>query len=162
METIPNHTSPCAVSIRLMCCSHQQNTGCVKSWIFLVKSRTRDIKLPLTVRSRSVISRAWSQARCSQSRNHRPLRFEIASRLPLCVGGDARDLALEILRTHTRDCKRCHLALARSGHGYRLIGQLCAGCIMHICALGGSCSPQLQLPRDGTVRVFGAWRRVAT
>ena len=57
------------------------------------------------------------------------------SRLPRdyrCVGGDARDLALEILRTHTRDCKRCHLALARSGHGYRLIGQLCAGCIMHM------------------------------
>ena len=64
---------------------------------------------------------------------------------------DARDLAIEILRTHTRDFKRYHLALARSGHGYRLIGQLCAGCIMHVrlalLALGGVCSPQLQSAR---------------
>ena len=42
--------------------SHQQNTGFAKSWIFGVKSRTREIKKWVTVRSCSVKSHAWSQA----------------------------------------------------------------------------------------------------
>ena len=88
---------------------------------------------------------------CSDSRLPRDYR---------CVGGDARDLALEILRTHTRDCKRCHLALARSGHGYRLIGQLCAGCIMHM-RLGWLVLTAAPVRATAPVRVLGAGRRVA-
>ena len=104
------------------------------------------------MRSRSVKSRAWSQALLTVTKS-----WSAQIRDCLEITLDARDLALEIWRTHTRDCKRCHLALARSGHGYRLIGQLCAQlCAIMQCAPWVARAHRSSSPRDGSSP--SAWR----